>query len=315
MNLIQLKNLLKGILTFIPGIKSLRKLEGGGASSARYCYALWLRHLVLSFGNGMPSIPKVVAELGSGDSIGAGLAALLSGSVEYYAFDVVKFADLKRNIVVFDELVDLFQRRTDIPDDTEFPFLWPKLDSYKFPADILTDSQMKRNLDPYRIGLIRNALENNKKQSGEIRISYFAPWYDAAVIRSDFVDMIFSQAVMEHVDFLQSSYEAMYRWLKPGGFISHEIDFKSHGTAKQWNGHLGYSNLNWKLMKGNRPYFLNREPCSTHVMIIRQNKFKIIFQSFQRQETGIMRSKLAKRFRDISSEDLTTSSMYLLAKK
>ena len=53
------------------------------------------------------------------------------------------------------------------------------------------------------------------------------------MVKSGSVDMILSQAVMEHVEHLEQTYEAMRHWLKPGGLASHAIDFKSHGTAEQ----------------------------------------------------------------------------------
>lgn len=43
----------------------------GRKNSARYCYAVWLRHFVIANKDGiLLSPPKVVVELGPGDSIG-----------------------------------------------------------------------------------------------------------------------------------------------------------------------------------------------------------------------------------------------------
>jgi hypothetical protein len=70
--------------------------------------------------------------------------------------------------------------------------------------------------------------------------------------------MAISQVALEHVDNLEKIYELLSIWLIPQGFMSHVIDFKSHGTSNKWNGHLTYSDLVWKIMKGNRKYFLNR---------------------------------------------------------
>lgn len=78
-NQIASKSIVKGFLTFIPGWQWIRRKEGGGASSARYCYSVWLRHRTLAARCGFTSQPKTVAELGPGDSIGTGLAGLLSG--------------------------------------------------------------------------------------------------------------------------------------------------------------------------------------------------------------------------------------------
>ena len=76
------KRLIFNAATFVPGISALplvkRKLAqrslgtGGGAQSARYCYSVWLRHLIHAWKNGLPFRPNRVAELGPGFSIGVG---------------------------------------------------------------------------------------------------------------------------------------------------------------------------------------------------------------------------------------------------
>ena len=55
----------------------------GGADRARYCYAVWLRHLVALAEAGVPFQPEVVLELGPGDTVGVGIMALLTGAKEY----------------------------------------------------------------------------------------------------------------------------------------------------------------------------------------------------------------------------------------
>ncbi|MFH1935278.1 MAG: hypothetical protein ABIN18_27370 [Pseudomonadota bacterium] len=58
------------------------------------------------------SPPKIVGELGPGDSIVIGLAALLSGTEMYYGMDVVEHASLQQHIKMLDELVNLEEERT-----------------------------------------------------------------------------------------------------------------------------------------------------------------------------------------------------------
>lgn len=80
-----IKQLLYGISTFVPGLSRFHSKEIGGTNSARYCYGVWLRHLAMANKSGLiMSPPKIVGELGTGDSIGIGLAALLSGAEMYY---------------------------------------------------------------------------------------------------------------------------------------------------------------------------------------------------------------------------------------
>ncbi|MCK4625903.1 MAG: methyltransferase domain-containing protein, partial [Phycisphaerae bacterium] len=303
----------------------------GGTDSARYCYSVWLRHLVMVHQSGLDTRPKVVAELGPGDSIGTGLAALLTGAETYYALDVVGYANTQANLNIFEELVSLFSERRPIPGRDEFPEITPQLTSCEFPREILSDDRLAEALVPSRIQEIRNALVRstgvspvNEKNMAEtamlrsedaIEIRYFAPWYDAGVIKPESVDMIFSQAVLEHVEDLGGTYEALYRWLKGGGFMSHQIDLSSHGLSKHWNGHWGYSPLTWKLIKGNRPWLLNREPYSTHRDLIEKNGFDIVSELKADDTSGIARNHLAARFAHFTDDDLITRTVYVLARK
>ena len=57
---------------------------------------------------------------------------------------------------------------------------------------------MQKSLQKSRLEKIKNSINN--ANSPNSLISYFAPWYDKKNIRPDSVDMIFSQAVLEHVE-------------------------------------------------------------------------------------------------------------------
>ena len=308
---------LTGIATYIPGLFKFASNGTGGTTSARYCYSVWLRHLTMAYKNGLSTQPDAIAELGPGDSLGIGLAALLSGANQYYAFDVVEHASNKRNIEIFDDLVNLFKKREKIPDETEFPEVEPHLESYEFPNYILTDEHLNEALKQDRTESIRNALLNlgSVDNKNNMQISYFVPWYDPKVIKEESIDMIYSQAVMEHVNDLAYTYEQLYRWLKPGGFMSHEIDFRSHGTAKDWNGHWAYSDFVWKLIKGKRPYLINRQPLSTHINLLEKFGFEVVCDMKTKDSSGIEREVLASRFKNMFDDDLTTSTTFIQAVK
>ena len=312
----KVRTLLGGIASYIPGLYELFSRGTGGTISARYCYSVWLRHLVMAYKNGLSTQPDIIAELGPGDSIGIGLAALLSGANKYYAFDVVEYASSKRNIEVFNELVDLFKKREKIPDETEFPRVRPLLESYKFTSDILTNERLNKTLKKDRIESIRNALSTlNTKDNNNIQISYFVPWHDSNIIKEESIDMIYSQAVLEHVDNLAYTYKALYRWLKPGGFMSNDIDFTCHGMAKEWNGHWAYSDIIWKIMKGRKPYLINRQPHSSHIDLMRKSGFEIIYDNRTKNTSGIQRKHLVSKFKNISDDDLVTISAFIQAIK
>ncbi|MDQ3810989.1 MAG: hypothetical protein M3336_11920, partial [Chloroflexota bacterium] len=110
-------------------------------------------------------------------------------------------------------------------------------------------------------------------------------------------------------------YDSMYRWLKPGGFMSHTIDFRAHDTSSSWYGHWTYSDFGFRVVRGKRPYMLNREPHSTHVELLRKLGFEIVCDVPTKETAGAPRERLAPRFRGLSDEDLTTSGAFIQAVK
>ncbi|MEC4686588.1 MAG: methyltransferase domain-containing protein [Nitrospirota bacterium] len=263
--------------------------------------------------NGLNPYPKIVAELGPGDSLGIGLAALISGCDKYFAFDIVEYANTERNLKIFDGLVTLFKNRAAIPGEDEFPKLKPYLDGYDFPSDILDENRLQHALEKSRIEKIRDAISH--PQLNESLIQYKVPWYDASILEKESIDMIYSQAVLEHVDDLRNTYKSMRLWLKPTGYISNQIDFKCHGTAGEWNGHWVYSDFTWKLLRGKRPYLLNREPHSTHVAIMKEEGFRVVCDKKIKSKSRFTIDDLASRFKSISDDDLTTSGAFIQAVK
>jgi hypothetical protein len=296
--------LLRGLATYAPGAAALyrRITHTGGTDSGRYCYAVWLRHLVAGFDNGLCTAhPRTVAELGPGDSLGIGVAALLSGASFYYALDLLPLANPERNLAVFDELVALYRARARIPDGTEFPEIRPTLQAYDFPTDLV-------EFDERRLQAIRASLVNPLRDDSLIR--YISPWSDAALVQSGALDLILSQAVLEHVDEIDEAYACMRNWLSPSGWMSHQIDFRSHATADVWNGHWTYSDRLWRLMRGRRAYFINRRPYSDHVSMLRQHGFRIVAEQKSRGP-ALERRLLSQRFRRLSDEDLTVAAAFI----
>jgi hypothetical protein len=266
--------------------------------------------------HGLPTQPEVIAELGPGDSIGIGLAALLSGASKYYALDVIEYANLKGNLTIFEELVSLFRARTPIPDEEEFPGVWPRLISHEFPSKLLPDERLQESLREDRLRSIRNAIaERGATGDSGIQVRYFVPWHDPATVKPESVDMVFSQAVLEHVVELRATYLAMRAWLKPGGFMSHTIDFGSHATAKAWNGHWGYSDLLWRLIRGRGSFLINRQPHATHLQIMKETGFEVLCDLQDQTSEGLTRSQLAERFANLSDHDLHTRLTFVVARK
>lgn len=310
-----LKAIIEGAVSLLPGGGRLFNKGTRGTDSARYCYSVWMRHLVKTQAYSSPPFRGTVVELGPGDSLGIGLAALLSGATRYIAMDVVRHADVEQNLAVFSELVQLFAERASIPTGNEFPALKPELEDYGFPEELLDAEQMAGNLAPERIEAVIHALkgEGADENGTYPLISYVDP--ATTIIAPGSVELVFSQAVLEHVDDLAGAYEACHAWLRRGGVMSHQIDFKSHGASRIWNGHWAYPELIWRVLRGGRPYLLNREPCSKHLDLMAATGFEVLKVERTQQPSQLRRSQLAEKFQGISEIDLTTSSAFVVARK
>lgn len=310
---------IKGIATYIPGLyKLMRQKNTGGSTTARYCYEVWIKHLTFLGQSGLTEIPGSVAELGPGDTIGVGLCALLSGSERYTALDVYPYASVQENLHCLDELIQLFQSRTPCagpswPDYQQF------LDDRSFPGHILTDQILDRALRPERIQKIREQISSAAEPSkpsdknGPI-IDYIVPWHEKQNIRPDSTDLIISQSVLEHVVDIDEAIEACKLWARSGSWMSHQVDFTSHGHTTEWNGHWAISDFLWRLIVGRRQFFINREPVSTLDAAFEKNGFREIFRRQRNKKPSINRSKLATRFRGMSNSDFECAELLIQLK-
>jgi SAM-dependent methyltransferase len=304
----------KGLLTYIPALNDFVAPKfGGHTDSAQYCYGVWMKHLTLLRAHGLTTIPDTVAELGPGDSLGVGICALLSGANHYVGLDVMPHSNPRRNQLIFKDLVPLFRNRAPNK-DKGWPGFAEYLDERQFPSHILTEDVLRESLDPERLAEIDLAVSVPSKGAA-ITAEYKAPWFDPTVIQESTVDLILSHSVLEHVVDLRDAYASLYQWLKPGGWMSHQIDFKSHGISKRWNGYRGCSETVWKLMFGKRLFMINRHPPSTHLKLLREAGFKLVTQQKFLRTDGIGRDELAPLWADISEEDLNCSGMYVIATK
>lgn len=313
--------ILLNTVALVPGATSLPPIRGllkrreaaQGTKSAVYCYGVWLRHLSMAASRGLDTNPAAVAELGPGDSFGTGFAALLCGAERYTALDAAPYANPQKNARIFDELVALFSARAPIASQGEYREVKPQLEDYAFPHHVLGMARMERALQPERLARIRRAILGEHDDPRAPIIRYRAPWQDAGVIEPASQDLVFSQAVFEHIDALPEAYAAMRAWLKPGGYVSHQIDFKSHGYASTWDGHWRYGDFLWRLVRGQESWFINRQPYSTHQRLLLENGFRIVHEQRARSVPSYGRGALARRFRGMPDADRETSGVYLLA--
>ena len=307
MQLWKLPHIVKGMLTWIPPLNAFRRRATGGTDSARYCYSVWMRHLVALQPYNFNIEGANVGELGPGDSIAIGLAALITGARAYTGLDIVPFSATANLPMMLDDLTKMFINREPIPDSREFPRVWPQLESYEFPKFLNHSANVIETSNR-----IRNELAN--AQTSRL-IDYCAPWSSPAVVAPGTLDLIFSQAVLEHVDHLPETYEAMFAWLRPGGHASHVIDFSAHYLSPFWNGHWAYTQSEWQLARGRREFLLNRKPLSSHIACLKKSGFQIMSLIHERDTSGLQPEALAPEFRDFAAEDAQTRGCFFILKK
>jgi SAM-dependent methyltransferase len=308
--------LIGGAVSFVPGaydlyqsFKSPQGKGGGSTGEASYCYNSWLKHLICLQSAGMNAIPESVCELGPGASIGSGIASLLCGASSYTALDVADFYKRDENVNILHELVSLFQQKTRLKEDlfsdsqAKFPI--------DFPEKILTPDMMKEHLASERVDAIEQALLNVGRSCDGIEVNYHAPYTSQKIVASSSFDLIMSNAVLEHVDDLPELYTNMAYWVRPEGWLSHQVDFRCHGITPEWNGHWAIGRFMWWLVRGRRPYLINRQPLSAHLELHRKHNFKIRLCNKKTSREGIARELVCDSFDFLADEDLSCQSAYI----
>lgn len=306
--------LVKGMLTWLPGVHGafFDPSAGGGTASASYCYGVWMKHLVLLWERGMREVPRDVLELGPGASIGTGVAALLCGARSYIGLDAQPHGAATDHAAVFRELVRLLQSRAPRP-APGFPSFDHLLDERLFPSAILDEERLSRSLSAARIASIGRAV--HALDGGRDAMLRYRTWDTLDGLEDASLDLVFSHVVMTQVEDLDAVYACCGRWLRPGGWMSHQFDCTSLGTAEEWNGHWAYGETAWKIIAGRRPYFVNREPLATHFALMRRHGLDIVKVIRGYKPGGISRAQLAPRWRGISDEDLSTQSAFVVARR
>lgn len=307
----QMMPLLRGVGTWVPGLYSPERHKTGGSVSARYCYSVFLRHLTLLDACGLPTRHESVAELGPGDTIGISLMGLLLGAGRAEALDVVRHANNSGNAAILAELAGLLRGRAPIPDEREFPLVFPRLPDYGFPS-FLDGGRVSAAADAARIERIGAAIRG---EPSDIGIRYCVPWQSSWTGAAAGVDFVISQAALEHVEDIESVHRSLAAGLRIGGVASHVIDFKSHGMTPTWDGHLQYTDLTWKIVKGRRPYLLNRRSPTAHLRAMEAAGFEIVQTWRTIVPSTISRPSLPPRFRAWSDEDRSTTTLVVIGRR
>ena len=312
--------LLGGLKSYLP--LPARAFTGtGGTDAAGYCYSVWLRHLRLLHQAGITAPFNRVVELGPGDSIGVGLAALLTGTNHYVGLDALPHADVSRSLEMLDGLISLFEQRAHLPGDDVLPGVYPKLDTYDYPADLLPEATMIGGLRVERLIAIREAVERmNTMTDQNAMVRYSGSWRTSSVVASGSADLVVGQGVLQDMDdrhaddLLTRGFAIMRDWLRPGGTMTHQIELACPGF-NHWNGLWAMSPLERRIIRGRRPYYKNGAPMSRYLQLAADAGFEVLMVQPVRDDSGLQRSQVATRYKTLPEEDYRTRAMYMIARR
>jgi hypothetical protein len=264
-----IKSVIKGLVTFIPGISNLlSKIKAKSKHScynAEFCYTLWLSFLVLLREKGIQTNLKKVGEIGNGGSLGVGICSLLSGSEKFYALEINQTYDKDQNLKLLDEITELFKNKTEI--SNKFRQLNISIQNFEYPEELISPLFLDNKL----VEEIKNDILNGFIDSKRIEIIH--NWESHSALD---LDVVFSRAVMEHVAEPGKVYKAINKHLKKGSFVFHDIEFHSHGITKSIDGHYRIPGFLWKIIYGKRKHFLNRWSLQDHINCMTENGFELI---------------------------------------
>ena len=221
---------------------------------------------------------KTILELGPGDSIATALVAACYGA-RAILVDAGAFA--MTDMAGYRKLVDLLDR------------------SGLKPPDISAATTLEEMLVICDARYLTQGLESFSS------------------IETGTVDLIFSQAVLEHVrkdEFLDTMREC-FRVLTLEGAASHRVDLKDHlgGSANNLRFSSKYWESDWMSSSG---FYTNRIRFKEMLSIFKKAGFNIeILNADKWNESPIARKNLAEEFREIDEDDLLISGFDVILKR
>jgi hypothetical protein len=243
--------------------------------------------------------PRVLYELGPGQSLGVGLAALICGVERYVALDIADFLPRANLLPVFDQLVALFRDKALPPNTTGFPNYAP----------------LSLDVDFERAARLRAEVAAYARGERSERIAYEAPWS----LRPELVggaDMLLSHAVMQQTRSVAGTWGDIGRMLRPGGWTSHQISFSSYATSPVWNGHWRYPSWLWRIVLGRRDFYINRAPLADHLDAARAAGLEPMAVLRLERSDGFPRGALSRPWRTcLSDADAATEGAFVIARK
>ena len=140
---------------------------------------------------------------------------------------------------------------------------------------------------------------------------------DLKKLDNDSIDYIFSHSVLEHVRLFEIDelISQMYRVIKPGGIVSHNINYKDHLSESLNN--LRFSSKTWESdLFANSGFYTNRIPAIKMHSMFKNVGFKILRENFGKwDKLPIPRLKISDEFKAFSDEELINCTSSFIAQK
>ena len=235
-----------------------------------YAYNVFLKHLKISK---KKDTSLVILELGPGDSLLTAIFSFAHNASASYLVDVEDYAN--KDLDVYSGAID---------------FLKKKGFNFKFAGKYF------RNID---------------EMLDQFSASYLTCGLDSLrQIPNNSVDLIFSQAVLEHIpksEFYETFIE-IRRILKRGGICSHVIDLRDH--LEHGLNNLRFSERFWesKFIRKSG-FYTNRLRKTEMLEYFKIAGFRVTVLNVENwEELPIKRSQLASEFQNISDEELCIST-------
>lgn len=124
-------------------------------------------------------------------------------------------------------------------------------------------------------------------------------------------DLVSSHAALEHVWWIDKLWRILGRATAPDGWHSHRIDLADHGRrSDNYLEMLEWSPTGWWLTMRFTPGAINRWRAAEHeAALVAQGVCIRAVERERRAKLPVPRCRLARRFRDLSEEELTTTAI------
>lgn len=249
----------------------------GRMDRPEYAQKIFRMHVQRAFPVGRLDGMRVI-EIGPGDSIASAILARAHGAEQAFLIDAGMFAS--RQVSIYRTLAD-------------------ELKSSGLEAPCLSGAKtLEQILNGCRAHYLTEGVRS------------FASIADGSI------DFIWSHSVLEHIpaNELRLLMQEMRRVLKPGGYMSHNIDFQDH-LAHGLN-HLRFSSKCWEgPLFRNAGFYTNRVRATRMHALMSDEGFELVEQGFGRwPSVPIRRSALDMQFRDLDEAELLIRTSHVLAR-